>query len=531
MRRLLVVFGSLLPLLALALLWVGRDKLLTVDPMLEGEAVTAVAMIEQKAGHNLRATDLRINHHDIRAEIQNGTRPDVADRWTYGHWRGWRGLIDWHFVTGPTAMDTARDTPVAQRVFEVKDVDFSAVPRLAAEAIARVALEDAASVTEMSLLRPRIMGLQQRIGTVRWRIEVSSGHESAAAFANAAGRMTGADLSGTLRAQRYNLFTDNQALLEAVRAFRSAFDGKERVRQGIVSAKGIRFEVPLANEPGRTEWWAADISGAHRESFQSPVALPIGLPLGQPEQPFSTADVAWDALPRLQQTARERLEMPAGEVTMLDLKRDTGSFGANAPVFTFSLRDGKGDEGGITLDASGTARAITWPMGRAAQKQVNMLQGESMAAFLAALRGTFAPGNAVMELVFRPDEAIAVVRDPSKPRSLLHVHDKGFGLERGFAPEDPPGTFQGERYDESWLFDLGAIRPEVLAALPALQVTALQRLAIKGGTVTAIGIGRHVSLMPRVHDLNIEISVQGDDRLNGRYFADLQGHVLRVESP
>src|SRR5262249_12467720 len=136
--------------------WLGRDKLIVVDPLTEGEAVTAMAMIGQQAGYPLRAVDVTINHREIRAEIQNHDQPEVTDRWTWSHWRGLRGLIDWRRVGGPNPADSARDTPVAQRVLDLQDVDLAAVPSIAAAALTRVALEDQASVREMSLTRPRI---------------------------------------------------------------------------------------------------------------------------------------------------------------------------------------------------------------------------------------------------------------------------------------------------------------------------------------------------------------------------------------
>jgi GxxExxY protein len=193
------------------------------------------------------------------------------------------------------------DVPVARLAFDIKDVDFAAVPRIAAAAIARVALEETASVSEMSLSRSRTFGLQSRIGLVRWRIAVQSGHEQAAAFANAVGRLTGASLAGTLRAARYNLYEDSHALADAVHALSDAFDGNAQLSQAIIYDKMVRFEVVLARDTGRTEWRTADIDGAHRETYQSSIAI---APL-TPTTPFGAGDVEWTALPRLQQIARQ----------------------------------------------------------------------------------------------------------------------------------------------------------------------------------------------------------------------------------
>jgi hypothetical protein len=527
-RRFLTILGSFLGPLALGLVFLSRDKIKTVDPMLEGETVIAISMIEQKAGHPLRAVDLTIDHKEGHAEIQNGTTPEVSDRWSYEHWRGLRGLLDWHYVTGPTPVNTAADdTPVSQRVFEVRDIDFAAVPRVAASAIERVKLQEAATVNEMSLTRPRITGLQQRIGTVRWRIEVDSAHESATSFADAAGKVYGVDLTGTLRAQRYDLFSDNQALLEAARALSAAFDGKERLQEVNISRRSVTFKVVRSGDTQQTEEWFADINGARRGTYQSPIPNPFATPT----RPFSAGDVDWSAAVRLQQIARQQLGMQDGEIRMADIARDTSAFGPPSLSWAFYLRAGNGDEGRVALAADGTPRDVTWPARRAAEKRANMMAPDQMVGFLAALRATFAPGTAVMELVFLPDEALAILRDPDKPRTLARVEYKGLSLTRSQMPPDQPGTYEGERYDDSWLFALDSIKADVLSALPTLQSAALARLRITNGTVSAIGIGRHRDILSHAIDINVEIDVQGEERKQGRYYVDLRGHELRVDEP
>ncbi len=528
MRRFLTVLGSILGPLALGLVFLSRDKIKAVDPMLGNETVIAISMIEQKAGHPLRAVDLTISNEELRVEIQNGTTPEVTDSWSYAHWRGLQGLLDWHYVTGPTPVNTASDdTPVSRRVFEMKDVDLAAVPRIAAAAIDRVKLQEAATVNNMSLTRPRTMGLQARIGTVRWRIDVGSAHESASAFADAAGKVYGVDLTGTLRAQRYDLFSDNQALIDAARALSAAFDGKERILEANISRKSVTFKMVRQGDPRQTEEWFADINGAHRGTYQSPIPNPFGTPA----RPFSTGDVDWTSAVRLRQIARQQLGMPDGEIKMADIARDTTAFGPPTLSWAFYLRAGNGDEGRIALAADGTPREVTWPARRAVEKQANMMAPDRMAAFLTALRATFAPASAVMELVFLPDEALAILRDPDNPRIMARVEYKGFGLTRSMMPPDPPGMYEGERYDESWLFALDSVKPDVLNALPALQLAALARLRIKDGAVSAIGIGRHRDILSRPLDVNVEINVQGDEKKQGRYYVDLRGRELRVDEP
>jgi hypothetical protein len=419
------------------------------------------------------------------------------------------------------------DTPVPRRVFELKDIDLAAVPRIASSAIDRVKLQETATVNEMSLTRPRVMGLQPRIGTVRWRINVGSAHESATAFADPTGKVYGVDLTGTLRAQRYDLFSDNQALVDAARALSAAFDGKERLQGVNISRKSVTFKVARPGDPAQTDEWFADINGARRGTFQSPIPVPFATAA----RPLSIGDVDWTAATRLQQIARQQLEMRDGEIRMADIAWDTTAFGSPSLSWAFYLRDGNGDEGRIALAADGTPREVTWPARRASEKRVNMMAPDQMARFLTALRATFAPASAVMELVFLPDEDIAVLRDPDKPRTLARASYKGFGLTRSLLPPEPPGVYEGERFDDGWLFQLDSIRPDVFGKLPALESAALARLRIKDGVVSSIGIGRHRDILNRSMDLNVEIDVQGEERKHGRYYVDLFGRELRVDEP
>jgi hypothetical protein len=524
-RKILKAAASLLVPLALGLVWLSRDKLRAVDPMAGDEAAVAIATIEQRAGHPLRAIDLTIDHTEVRAEIQNGTMPEVTDLWTYSHSRGFHGLIDWHHVSGPSPIRTETgDMPVSKLAFDLKDVDFAAVPRIAAAAIERVALREPGAVTRMSLVRPRVMGLQARIGKPRWRVEVASAHESAGAYADISGKVYGLDLTGTLRAQSYDLFSDNRALLDAAHALSDAFDGKERLRGANISSKSITFKVVRPDDAKNAEEWFADINGARRGTFQSPIPDPFP----HPEPSFSTGDVDWAALVRLGEIARRTLEMRDGEIRMVDIMRDPSTLGPPSLNWAFYLRAGDGSEGRVALDQDGTVRGVTWPPRREAEKRVNMLTPERMAGFLTALRARFASGTLVMELVFLPDEARAILRDPDSPKGLTHLVSQGFGLSRSSMPPEPPSISGGGRDD---LFDLGAIRGDDMAALTALRAAALTRLAIKDGTVSAIGIGRHRDILSRAAEINVEIDVAGADRKSGRYYADFHGHVLRVDEP
>src|SRR6202035_5176022 len=104
---------------------------------------------------------------------------------------------------GPQPVGTSTlNAPVRARLFELSDIDFTVVPEVASAAAARIALQESMTVSELSLSRIVYSGLlRSGVGAPRWVISVRSPHESATAFADIKGRLTGTNLTGTLRAQ------------------------------------------------------------------------------------------------------------------------------------------------------------------------------------------------------------------------------------------------------------------------------------------------------------------------------------------
>jgi hypothetical protein len=528
-RKVTTGLSSIGLLLVAVLVFLGRGRTMTVDMMNEGEAPRALASLERKIGHPLRAVSMKIDHGSLTAELQSAVSPDLTDKWSVSRLYALRGLIDWEYVSGPQPVGAGvLNGPVRDRLFDPHDADLTAVPAIADAAMARVALREVMTVSEMSLSRLVYSGLRSGVGNVRWVISVRSAHESATAFADVKGHLTGTNLTGTLRAQLFDLYQGGQPLLDTIQALNERTGGKERLRKALIYRQSMRVEAMDPVEKGQSHWYSANIDGAYRESdeLQPPVAL-----MGRTDATFALSDVDWAALPRLLQLARDKVEMTNGEVKIVEVWRDSHAFGVPPVQWEIDLRGAGADSGRVTLDTAGNPRRIDWPKRRAREKQVNFLKPERMSEFLATLRTSLDPGSQILELVFRPDEGIVVVREPKRPRVLTDLHFAGLTLERSPMPEPPPGTFNGVAFEEGWLFELRSLDAGLLDTIRAAETAALDRLSIPGGEVTAVGVGRHQDLMPRVHDLNIEVRVTGEDRKSGRTFTDLKGRVLRVEPP
>lgn len=239
-RRWFIIAIAILLGVVVAAARFARGGFIYVSPMAQGEAVDQMAALQRKVGHPLRIVGVDLGLRRTAVELQNPTTPEVADRWEVSHFRARRGLIDWIHVSGPQPVQRSQmRLPTKDLVFGPEEVDFAAVASLAAAAIGRVTLEEPAQVTGMHLAKTTVQIPYAQAGRLGWTVDVHSAHESARAFANAAGRISGLNLDGTLRAQRLNLYDGGQPLLDIARQFSEEFDGKERINSLLIYRDGF----------------------------------------------------------------------------------------------------------------------------------------------------------------------------------------------------------------------------------------------------------------------------------------------------
>lgn len=193
------------------------------------------------------------------------------------------------------------DPDIDSGIFDLGSIDLSAAPRLEREAIAYAHLEDEAHVTRIEIARQMHLLPDAEAGEVSWRLHVASAREHADVYADTHGTIVGSDLSGTLRAKTFDLFTEPRLAQQAAEAFRAKF-GAQRILTAVeVTRKTIGFRTNIVDAgtnrlfpgvPARALYvW--DLDGLQQRPGTFDAAAPAER---RSVAPFSVDDVNWGAL-------------------------------------------------------------------------------------------------------------------------------------------------------------------------------------------------------------------------------------------
>jgi hypothetical protein len=495
----------------------------TRSPFEPGEAARQMAALREKVSGLPQAASVEIDAEKMTIELQNSKLPETTDAWTVSHVVALHGLIDWTHVSGPEGVqNSAWGVPVKDRVFDLAQIDFEAVSKIAQAAIERVALEEPARVTRMDLSKAHILIPVEQAGPLRWMISVASPHESADVYADPAGRLTSVDLSRTLRAQRLDFFQGGQPLLDAAKAIAAAFDGKERISHLLIYSNAIVIRLASAGPDGSGLNYICDINGVSQDRKRD--AMPAVNP-PVPEEPFSTGEFDWAQLPRLVAAARQELAMLDAKVELLRVRKVAHGLASPSIEWEFELQAPAGTQASITLDSSG--KTLRAPRGKSA----DLLTAGGIGQFFDALRANLGLDAAIMEINIGPKSANIDLRDPRKPTSFALLVYDGSALDVVATPPGRPGQWRGLPYADDWFFDLSAIDAQMLQDLPARESAAVNQLRIPGGKVTGIAFGRQKLIFANNRQLVLEVEVTGINGANGRVFFDPSGKILRSDGP
>ncbi len=532
-RLFVALIGLLGSLSGLLLVLFLNDPPGPVSALEPGEAVSQMAALKAKLGTLPKAVSVTLGPGGTEVELQNPSRPQVSDQWSVEHLEGMAGLINWMHVSGPDPVSSgAGMAPMADRVFDLAPIDFAIVPSLTKAAAERVALEETGAAATLELSKPQILIPAAHAGTLRWSITVKADHESASAFADPAGHITGLDLSQTMRAQRLDLFTDNKTLLDLVQVIDKQFNGKAGIDHLLLYDKRFSFHLVSGQPAPGQDNYTCDLDGVRHDgiadtsSLKPSAAIPGFMPQ---EQPFGIRDADWAALPHLLQRAREVLNLPQGQPTLLRLGKRAMGLDPPALQWEIDLRDPSNAKGTALLDSAGNSLKAPRTEGQA--KPASMLDPAAINGFVEALRRKLDPRAAIMSITVTSKEGHLDLRDPHDPSSIISLGYDGVALETRPSMPDKPGYYMGMPYEPDALFELGSLDAAILQDIPAREAAALARLHIPGGKVTDIVFGRQRMMFPANRQLTVEIDVAGDRNVDGRVYFDPHGNVMRADGP
>jgi hypothetical protein len=320
----------------------------------EGRAQSALEKIFNKANHPAKILSLELRPLELAVEVQDPAQPKHIDAWTdqivLGTVR--RLLLGSESISGPRPVDPSLPNPnLDANLFEFKPADAAAIPKMIAAVIERAQLEDAAEISHMELRRQLHLVPEPSSGPPQWSIEVTSGRERAEIYADLSGSITHANLDGTHRAQALNYQDGGKELSDLVATIADVFPNEPTIKSVIVYNHYLTIEARNPDHPERDARFNAALNEVYRDLLLDTV-VNIAIPGQDPPGRLAITDVDWPLLPKLEQAARDRLQLPGGKVGLVKLTKPASGVGGPALEWEINIAaaDDHAVEGYVTFD-------------------------------------------------------------------------------------------------------------------------------------------------------------------------------------
>ena len=484
----------------------------------------AVDAIKARIGGPLRALGVVIAPDEITLRIQDPRDRRHVDEWRLDHVN--TGLVSWDRLSGPQPFRLDLVNPdLEANLFDLDEVDFSALGRLIPAAFERAGLEDAAHIARMEIARQVVILPAPSSGAVRWTVSVRSERETAEIVADAHGTIIGADLANTRRAQSLNIFQHTELAADAARAFRAAVGAAPRLKQVNIGTQTISFTVVDPERPKATAGYVWNLGGLRR-SLDGVNA--DGMMGTQSFVPFSVDDVDWTVLPKVVAQARPALDMPEGAVTDIVLEKPTDRPGSPTLLWKVEVTDPKtqknflfnSDKGTIFADTSGAVKQVLPPESR--RKPSDWFDPATVEQALRRIDQEFAGGKFGV-ISFSNRDVTITAEDSNAPGGVAQV----FLSAEGFRRFGTAGIW-GSMKPFFAMADLKAITAQKIAEL---ETETLTRLKMPPKTLSRITISHHnTDLSPR-GNVTIEIRAETPGGSGGWVVYELDGTIVRVMMP
>jgi hypothetical protein len=477
--------GFVLALLAVALLVPGGARANYLDD--STKFGLALSVLRSAIGPHPRILRLEVDADGITIEAQDARNRNHVDRWRYGR-VGHLKMLPLQRLSGPQPVDLQLINPdLEANLFDLDAVDFSAAPKLIADAIKRAKLQDAAVVTHMEIARRIYILPKPTSGDIRWTVHLDSGRERADIYANAQGVIVGADLSGTRRAQTLDLFKEPELATDAAAAFRAALGAGPVLTEVAVEPKTIGFHTniadrrlaPLGLGMPETATFTWDLDGL----VQRLGAVDVNAAMGAPAlPPFGVDDVDWTILAKLQRDALAKVAIPQARVSRLSVAKSSEQPGRPVLVWTVEIIDPGGETTAVIADTKGAITRVVLPASR--RPKTNWLDAATIAAALKRVGSTFGQDSRIASVVFEDRGARITLDDPANGGRAATFDFSADGVTRAgisFAMDSA-----GPR------FAVAALSPLTEQKIAGMEAEAIKRLG-GGRTVylESVSIGAH----------------------------------------
>jgi hypothetical protein len=492
----------------------------------DGRAQSALDKIFDKANHPAKILSLELSPLELAVELQDPAQPRHIDAWTDEIVLGAvkRLILGSESIAGPRPVDPSLPNPnLDANLFAFKPADAAIVPKLIAAAIKRAQLEDTATIARMELRRQLHLVPEPSSGAPEWSIEVTSGRERAEIYADLAGDITHVNLDGTRRAQALNYLDGGKELDDLVATVADVFGKDPTIKSIIVSDHSLSFDAPNPDHPDRDARFSAGLNGVYRDLLLDTV-VNIAMPGQEPPGRFAITDIDWSLLPKLEQAARDRLQLPGGKIGLVKLTKPASGVGGPVLEWEINVKDAADSTVGgyVVFDVKGNVLNTHYPPGRG--PKLDFLDAASYGPAFDGLSQGLGAHAPVTEIVFWPDKVMITAKDPKKPDDLVVFEYHGESLTRSIMTPMMWPTFGPD-----WFFDLSQIQP-IGARWDQLKQDTLTRLGLTGGKIERITISKQKIFMPGNDRVTIEIRAE-EGRRDGRVVYDLNGKMVDIVTP
>jgi hypothetical protein len=373
-----------------------------------GDAARALETLLDDVGRRPAVYSVRITPQEIALEVQGAGRPTDIDAWSIRRIR--RLGLTFEPTRGPQPVSPPgfiRD--VVPGFFPLSPADLERVPTLVAAAIERAALQDPATVSSITIARQVSILPSPSFGPVRWTIMVGTGRESASVFADEAGRIVGADLSGTERARTLNLIaTESWPKDEAIADLTAVLGPDRRIRSLTVHDQFLSIDADHPTAAQQTMGYTWDLSGVRTMGIGSPL-----FPGTPDEASFVVGEVDLGGLSAVRDAARKAWGNDGARLVYMMLRRDMDAAGAPPLRWTLNFNDPGGESGSVVLGTDGSIVAVTLPPSR--RPKLDWMAPEMVAATLVRLETELGAATRISQLMFQNDQAQVLAEDPRSP--------------------------------------------------------------------------------------------------------------------
>jgi hypothetical protein len=487
--------------------------------LFEGSASQeAIRKISEKLRAPVRVLKIEIKPATLSIQVQDSSAPTHVDEYTYRNLPGLAGMF-LPAVAGPKAVKLSLINPdLEENLFNLDQVDFSAVSGAAGEAVRRVALDGGGAVDSITIQRQLQIIPAPASGDIEWLIGVRGPRESASAYANAKGRITHLDLSGTRRAETLDYTKDSEMLADAIARIRSEFGPEPIYNHFSVSRLSIGFTVRDEKNPDETRNYSCDISAIRYSRLDGVFKIPKN-PFAEKREYFSIDDADWSKVPAMCKTALEKISLPHPHLHSIELVKPSPKLKEQPLKWRAQVIEGAMGESAFVEFDPRTGQIMRVEPPRSQEKKVDFLDAAKTQELLANIKEDFGSTGQFLEITVLHERVTVKALAPGKRDEIqTYTYDakERANPESSIIPKSPFDSFEPKD-----LF--GVAELQVFAArIPELEKKTIDRLRIPESKINNLMFYRRSPFYPGNKKLLLEIRCEGKG--DGRIVYDPAGN-------